>query len=83
MLGSQFYMFSFQNPPRLYQRIVFHSQCRKTAETPNISVWGGLRSARVSSAHCAPATPVDWSGACEPACKRPRAVWSSNAVALR
>ncbi|MGH0125971.1 UNVERIFIED_CONTAM: hypothetical protein FKN15_017679 [Acipenser sinensis] len=45
--------------------------------------WGGLRSARVSSAHRALATPVDWPDACRPACKRSRAAWSSNVVALK
>ncbi|MGH0149332.1 UNVERIFIED_CONTAM: hypothetical protein FKN15_017986 [Acipenser sinensis] len=40
-------------------------------------------SARVSSAHRATVTPVDWLGACGPACKLPRAVLSSNTVALR
>ncbi|MGH0151492.1 UNVERIFIED_CONTAM: hypothetical protein FKN15_034979 [Acipenser sinensis] len=43
---------------------------------------GGLSSARVSSTHRAPATPVDWPGACGLACKLPRAVLSSDAVAL-
>ncbi|MBN3288422.1 ERR3 protein, partial [Polyodon spathula] len=32
--------------------------------------WGGLRSARLSSAHRAPMTPVDWPGTCWPACTR-------------
>ncbi|MGH0133102.1 UNVERIFIED_CONTAM: hypothetical protein FKN15_038943 [Acipenser sinensis] len=43
---------------------------------------GGLRSARVSLAHHAPVTPVDWLGTCRPACKLPRAALSSYAVAL-
>ncbi|MBN3279525.1 KCD15 protein, partial [Polyodon spathula] len=44
---------------------------------------GGLRSARVFSAHHASATPLVWPGACGLACKLPRAVLSSDAVALR
>ena len=44
---------------------------------------GRVRSARVSSAHRAPATPVVWPGACGLACKLPRAALSSDAVALR
>ncbi|MGH0168835.1 UNVERIFIED_CONTAM: hypothetical protein FKN15_055039 [Acipenser sinensis] len=44
---------------------------------------GRVRSARVSSAHRAPATPVVWLGVCGLACKLPRAVLSSDAVALR
>ncbi|MGH0159658.1 UNVERIFIED_CONTAM: hypothetical protein FKN15_051187 [Acipenser sinensis] len=43
---------------------------------------GGLSSAMVSSAHHAPATPVDWRGACGLACKLPRAALSFDAVAL-
>ncbi|MGH0114973.1 UNVERIFIED_CONTAM: hypothetical protein FKN15_065897 [Acipenser sinensis] len=43
---------------------------------------GRVRSARVSSAHRALATPVVWLGACGLACKLPRAALSSDAVAL-
>ncbi|MGH0187211.1 UNVERIFIED_CONTAM: hypothetical protein FKN15_024001 [Acipenser sinensis] len=43
---------------------------------------GGARSARMSSAHCAPATPVVWPGACRLACKMLRVALSSEAVAL-
>ncbi|MGH0178616.1 UNVERIFIED_CONTAM: hypothetical protein FKN15_077503 [Acipenser sinensis] len=44
---------------------------------------GRVRSARMSSAHRAPAPPVVWPGACGLACKLPRAALSSDAVALR
>ncbi|MGH0184196.1 UNVERIFIED_CONTAM: hypothetical protein FKN15_017900 [Acipenser sinensis] len=44
---------------------------------------GRVRSARVTSSHRAPATPVVWPGACGLACKLPRAALSSDAVALR
>ncbi|MGH0179240.1 UNVERIFIED_CONTAM: hypothetical protein FKN15_001288 [Acipenser sinensis] len=44
---------------------------------------GRVRSATVSSAHYAPATPVVMPGACGLACKLTRAALSSDAVALR
>ncbi|MGH0157445.1 UNVERIFIED_CONTAM: hypothetical protein FKN15_033710 [Acipenser sinensis] len=51
---------------------------------PSAAPGGGrVRSARVSSAHRTPATPVVWPGACGLARKLPRAAWSSDAVALR
>ncbi|MGH0168084.1 UNVERIFIED_CONTAM: hypothetical protein FKN15_060756 [Acipenser sinensis] len=50
---------------------------------PSNPGWGGLMSDRVSSAHPAPATPVDGIGTYGLASELPRAAWSSNAVALR
>ncbi|MGH0143176.1 UNVERIFIED_CONTAM: hypothetical protein FKN15_077908 [Acipenser sinensis] len=44
---------------------------------------GGFRSVRVSSAHCAPATPVVWPGTCGLACKLPGAALFSDTVAPR
>ncbi|MGH0183504.1 UNVERIFIED_CONTAM: hypothetical protein FKN15_012161 [Acipenser sinensis] len=43
---------------------------------------GRVRSARVSSAHRAPATPVVWPGACRLACKLPRTALSSDIVVV-
>ncbi|MGH0144540.1 UNVERIFIED_CONTAM: hypothetical protein FKN15_003581 [Acipenser sinensis] len=44
---------------------------------------GRVWSIRVPSAHCTPATPIVWPGACRLASKLPRAALSSDAVALR